>query len=424
MESDLDRRVAERNRELQEENDALRKSQEALAKELDTSQRLQHVAIELIGARGTRALYEQILDTAIAILQADFATIQKYHAERGTSGELSLLGQRGFNGDALLHWQWVTAAASTSCAQAMRTGAKVAVPDVRACDFMAGSDDLQGYLQAGVLSVLTTPLISRAGALLGMVSTHWREPHEMSPREAEAMDVLARLAAGLIERAYADDEMSESEARFRNLANAAPVMIWVADPQQKGVFFNKCCLDFTGRTMEDKLGDGWASGLHPEDREAFLAVYSSSFDTKREFRRVFRLQRFDGEYPWVLCTGVPNFLPGGTFAGFIGSVIEINDQKLIEQGLRTSEIRLLAAQRLAKVGSWERQIDGEATHWSDEMLRILGLTAGLPQTSRNSSPMCTAGTVGECSRLPPALTEALCRSIPNTVSCGRTATCG
>ena len=378
MESDLEYQVAERTRRLEQEIDALRKRQGALAKELDTSQRLQHVAIDLIGARGTRTLYEQILDTAMAILEADFAAIQKYHPERGTSGELSLLSHRGFHGDALKHWEWVGPTACTSCAQAMRTGARVAVADVRTCDFMAGSGDLQGYLQAGVLSILTTPLISRSGALLGMLSTHWREPHEMSPGEIQAMDVLARLAASLIERARVEDAVSESEARFRNLADSAPVMIWVADPDQKGTFFNKCCLDFTGRTMDDKLGDGWVSGLHPDDRDAFLEVYVSSIRARREFRRVFRLQRGDGAYRWVLCTGVPNFLPGGTFAGFIGSVIEINDQKLIEEGLRASEIRLLAAQRLAKVGSWERQLNGEATHWSKEMLRILGVQDSSP----------------------------------------------
>ena len=82
-------------------------------------------------------------------------------------------------------------------------------------------------------------------------------------------------------------------------------MIWVTGPDKRATFFNKCCLDFTGRTMEQKLGDGWIASLHPEDLERFLAKYSSSFDARQEFQTVFRLRRADGEYRGVLTTGAP-----------------------------------------------------------------------------------------------------------------------
>jgi PAS domain S-box-containing protein len=90
------------------------------------------------------------------------------------------------------------------------------------------------------------------------------------------------------------------------------------------------------------------------------------------------LCRGDGGYGWVLCSGVPRFLAGGVFAGFIGSCIEITDQMLIEEGLRASEMRLMAAQHLAHVGSWERHVDGSAIHWSAELLRILGIANAAP----------------------------------------------
>src|SRR5215472_7588814 len=163
--------------------------------ELDSAQRLQHVATQLITAQGTEALYEQILDTTRALLHADFASIQMFYPECGPDGELRLMGHRGFSAQAAKLWEWVNQYKRTACGEALRTRQRVIVPDVRNCEFMAGSDDREGLIVAGVLAVQTTPLISRSGALLGMVSTHWREPYELSPNELRSLDILARLVA-------------------------------------------------------------------------------------------------------------------------------------------------------------------------------------------------------------------------------------
>ncbi len=221
-----------------------------LARELDFALGLQNVAIELISARGTQKLYEQILDTATAILHADFATIQKFYPGRGANGELQLMGYWGFTAEAAKSWEWIGSTRSTSCAEALRTGRRVAVPDVRTCNFMSGTGDLDEYLRAEIFAVQSTPLISRSGALLAVVSTHWRHPNEMSASEGRAMDFLARLAADSIERSLAEDKLGESEERFRNLADAAPVMIWVTGVDKRASFFNRRCLDFTGNTMK------------------------------------------------------------------------------------------------------------------------------------------------------------------------------
>jgi two-component system, cell cycle sensor histidine kinase and response regulator CckA len=210
-------------------------------------------------------------------------------------------------------------------------------------------------------------------------TVHWLYGKGQVFRDSRGAPVrMIGVNMDITERKRAEAARRESEERFRIMADAAPVMIWLAGPDKGATFFNKCCLDFSGRTMEEKLGDGWTAGLHPEDRERYLALYSSSIDARQEFRSVFRLRRADGEYPWVLCTGVPRFSPGGVFSGYIGSCVEITDQKLIEEGLRASETRLMAAQRLTKVGSWERRIDGDAIQWSEEMLRIFGLPNGGP----------------------------------------------
>jgi PAS domain S-box-containing protein len=147
----------------------------------------------------------------------------------------------------------------------------------------------------------------------------------------------------ITDRKLAAAALRESEERFRNMADTAPVMIWVAGPDQRATFFNKCCLDFTGQTLEEKVGDGWIASLHPEDRESFLNIFSCSMDARQEFRTVFRLKRADREYRWVLCTGVPRFAPGDVFAGYIGSCVDITDVKRAQE-------EAVARQKLESLG--------------------------------------------------------------------------
>lgn len=123
--------------------------------------------------------------------------------------------------------------------------------------------------------------------------------------------------------------LRESEERFRVVVNSAPVMVWMSDPQKRFTFFNKRWLEFTGRTMEQELWDGWKEGICADDLNNGLAIYNQAYETRSDFEVEFRLQRHDGQYRWIVCQGIPRFSYDGTFLGYIGSGIDIHERKTI-----------------------------------------------------------------------------------------------
>jgi PAS domain-containing protein len=130
-------------------------------------------------------------------MRSDFASMQMFYPERG---ELRLLAYRGFNPTAAAFWEWVQPGSGSTCGVALAAGKRSIVPDIELCGFMADTDDLDTYRQTGIRAVQSTPLVSRAGQLVGMISTHWRSPHQPSECDLRHLDVLARQATDLIER--------------------------------------------------------------------------------------------------------------------------------------------------------------------------------------------------------------------------------
>lgn len=128
-----------------------------------------------------------------------------------------------------------------------------------------------------------------------------------------------------------DGPLDETEDRFRIMADHAPVMIWMAGLDKLCTFFNLVWLNFTGRTLEQEIGNGWAEAVHPDDFERCLSTYVSAFDAREPFTMEYRLRRFDGEYRWLIDNGIPHFNAQGVFLGYLGSCIDISDRKHAEQ---------------------------------------------------------------------------------------------
>jgi PAS domain S-box-containing protein len=161
--------------------------------------------------------------------------------------------------------------------------------------------------------------------------------------EIEGEPCLMTVIADVTERKQIQEQLRESEERFRLVANTAPVMIWMAGTDKLCTFCNQTFLNFTGRPLDAVLGNGWAEGVHPEDLEACLDIYSQAFDRRESAQMQYRLRRSDGEYRWILDLGVPRFNSDGSFAGYIGSCLDITDRKLAEETLASVSRRLIEA---------------------------------------------------------------------------------
>ncbi|MEW6351839.1 MAG: PAS domain S-box protein, partial [Thermodesulfobacteriota bacterium] len=144
-------------------------------------------------------------------------------------------------------------------------------------------------------------------------------------------------AALYLQRTRAEEALRRSEGLFRIMADSSPVMLWMSGTDGLCTFFNKGWLEFTGRDMLEELGHGWARGVHPDDLARCLDTYLSSFAQRQDFTMEYRLRRHDGEYRWILDTGVPRFELSGDFGGYIGSCIDVTDRKRAEEELFNSK---------------------------------------------------------------------------------------
>jgi PAS domain S-box-containing protein len=146
------------------------------------------------------------------------------------------------------------------------------------------------------------------------------------------------------QRREAEHAVRESEARFRLIANTAPVMIWITDVDGQVTYLNQTWLDFTGLPLAAGLGAGWMQVPHPDEVERLRDAYVKASTLRQPFEVEQRLRRHDGEYRWVVSTGVPRYHGDGVFAGYIGTAIDITDRKLAEAALSELSRRLMEAQ--------------------------------------------------------------------------------
>jgi PAS domain S-box-containing protein len=146
------------------------------------------------------------------------------------------------------------------------------------------------------------------------------------------------------------ESLRESEERLHLLADATPMLVWIAGTDKLCTYFNKAWLNFTGRSMEAELGHGWAEAVHPEDAARCMESYVQNFDQRKEFTLEYRLRRSDGEYRWVFDVGMPRFSQNGEFEGYIGFCADVTDRKQIEAERLKLQEEIAYLNRAASMG--------------------------------------------------------------------------
>ncbi len=192
------------------EEQGLKSSKEKLAMELDGAQKLQRISSRLIEENNIEMLCEHILDAAMDIMKSQFSSIQILDVE---CGMLRVLAWRNFHPESAKFWQTVSVTTGTPCAAALKRGKRIIVPDINAADFIQNSESFRHLKLCGITAVQSTPLTSRDGRVLGMISTHWSKYHKPSEYELALFDVLARQMADVLERQRALEALKESDRR-------------------------------------------------------------------------------------------------------------------------------------------------------------------------------------------------------------------
>ena len=209
------------------------------------------------------------------------------------------------------------------------------------------------------------------------------ETHAAPLQTTDGSCVQLAVTLDITERQRAEQALRESEQRFRMITEAAPIMVWMSGTDKLCYYFNKGWLNFVGRTLEQESGNGWVANVHPDDFDRCLQTYVESFDARQPFEMEYRMRHHSGQYRWILDHAVPRFAPDGTFEGYVGGCLDINEQKeaaekvrIASETLRESEERLRLAQQVGIIGTFEWNVQTNLNRWTAELETIYGLQPG------------------------------------------------
>ncbi|WP_395752669.1 PAS domain-containing protein [Prosthecobacter sp.] len=326
--------------------------------ELSALRLLQEFSTRIIHQGNVEELHQQILDTAIAIMRADMASLQMY--DEGEKA-LRLLAWRGFHPLSAAHWACIRFSSLTICGKAMADGARTLVADVEEKADLAGTADLAEFRRSGIRACQSTPLLSRTGRLIGMVSTHWRAPHLPTEHDLRLFDLLARQAADIIERAQAEAALRSSENFNRNIVEGSRDCIKVLDLEGNLISMSKRGQEMLGiEEIQPFIGKSWVEIWEGAAGEAAREAVQTAA-AGGNGRMVGRAHTLRGETKWFDTAISPIPEANGAVLRLLASSRDITERQQAE----------MDAQLLAEVSH-----DLSALSSVEEIVRVVGAKLG------------------------------------------------
>ncbi len=293
----------------------------------------------------TAALGE-IVETAMVICGADFGNVQLVNPN---SSDLTIVAQRGFPPWWLDFWSTVSRGQGT-CGTALERGERVIIEDIEQSPIFAGTAALDIQRKAGVRAVQSTPIVSRSGKPLGMFSTHFKTPHRPDERTLRVLDLLARQARDIIQRAQAEAALRESEEQFRRAIADAPIPVIMHAEDGQVLQISHSWTELTGYGLKDMpTFEGWLNRAYGEGAESVRSYVRELFaGTRRTINVEFPIRVRDGRTRhWSFSASAPGILIDGR-RFIVGMAVDISERKWAEDALREKQSRLELALEAAQ----------------------------------------------------------------------------
>lgn len=306
------------------------RAEAAVAANLRDTQLLRELGAQLVSEDDIDTLYREILATAIALTGADAGTMQMLDEN---TQDLCFLASQNIEPAIIEHFARVNVSSDTSCGRALRQGTRIFV-DFDAPDSPDPDGSMRLHLEAGLLCAQSTPLISRTGKPIGMVSTHWRTRHQPSVRESQLLDLLARQATDLIEQRQTTLALRDREAQLRLATEASKLGMWFWNLESDTLTWTEQCKAIFGLPADAEMSyEIFLAALHPDDRQPTQDAVTRSIVERIDYDIEFRTCWPDGTVRWAASKGSCTYDPAGTPIQMLGVALDITDRKRAEEAL-------------------------------------------------------------------------------------------